>query len=678
MKGFSHDDRRQRVLPWVITGLLVLLAVVLATFQYRWLNQVAEADRARTRTALDTAVQRVAQDFNGELLKLVSAVRGGRLSHRGEDVSASLVEALERWRESRLGPELVRAAWVFEEDGTRRLDEASVTLLEATPSPELESLRESMDEVWQDPRSAFRRSVSRRGPRFRLEHGELRHGPFPDLLSAEVPAIVLPLLGAGDPEVSDRERVSRDASPVERSSKDRTPRRTSRDRARPDAERERERESFDSVDRRRSRRGAPARLVGFLVLELDRQALIEGLLTELAELHFGDGLPFRLTVRPLDETRGKSPVGPGAGLDSGPESEPLFVWQGGRRAGVDRDRQGSRTRESRVEAEAELFGPLLKLRGEPSRRWRLFPHWEMDGHPATHGRWLLTASHPAGSLDRALEQARRRNLAVALGILLVLTGALLLLTRNGLRARALARRQLDFVAGVTHELMTPVAALRSAGQNLADGVVTDPAQVARYGRMIDREGGRLGDLVGQVLAFARMQTEKPRFHPQVLRPEDLIQAAREDVEARLEAEGIELQVSIEDGLPAVWSDRQAALRSLVNLLGNAVKYGRPAEGEHWIGLRCTRSGSQVEFLVEDRGPGIPTGDRGQIFEPFFRGSDHAAGAVPGSGLGLALVKHWIEAQGGRVTLRSKPGQGAKFTIGLPIHRPDQTPEGDEP
>ena len=649
MKGFYEDGPLHRALPWVTASVLVLLAAILAVFQYRWLDQVAQADRHRTHAALDTAVRRFADDFNDELMRLMVAVRGGRLARRGEDLPPALVSAVETWRDGATTPDLLQAVWVFDASGARRLDEGRGALEPDSPDPRFRPLQEQVAAVLKDPRAYGRhgsrppghgtddagppdgdrdrlRDRGRRrvdGARRQAEGGapwrsalgpprEPAFGSELDVLSAHLPALVVPLFFTGD-------------GPDPRT-------------AFPDGE------TRGPGRRRGPRRTAPPQVSSFLVLELDRNALTSGLLPALAERHFGRSLPFHLTVQTIDG------------------DEVVFEWDA---EGV-ADRTGPAETARRPEAEAELFGPLMEMRGEPSRLRRILGHGEPLHEPLTRGRWLLSASHPEGSLDRALERAKRRNLAVALGILLVLGAALVLLTHSVSRARALARKQLGFVAGITHELMTPVAALRSAGQNLADGLVTEPAQISRYGRMIDSEGRRLGDLVGQVLAFARMQTERPRFRVEVLRPEALVAAARDEVESRLVAENIELVVSVADGLPSLASDRQAAVRSLVNLLGNAIKYGRPGDGPHRIVLRCVQAGSFVELGVEDHGPGISAADRRQIFEPFFRGADHAAGAVPGSGLGLALVKHWVEAQGGSVDVRSKLGHGATFIVRLPV------------
>ena len=408
----------------------------------------------------------------------------------------------------------------------------------------------------------------------------------------------------------------------------------------------------ETRNRRRHRREPNPRPTAFIIIQLDQEVISEQILPSLADRHFGDTLPFHLLV--LDATPRATDA-----ATSPPNDDVIFEWG-----------PEIRGRASTVDAEAELFGPLLTTPKDHSRgRFRRFLGAIAAIGQLDYGRWRLLAQHPEGSLEIALERAKRRNLLLASGILAVLAVALLLLTRNAIRARRLAQQQLDFVAGVTHEVMTPLAALRSAGQNLADGLITDPKQIGRYGQIIDREGQRLADLVGQVLAFARMQSHRPSFHPEALSPSTIVEAVADELKPQLEAQNVELEKDLEADLPAVLADRQAVIRALGNLVGNAIKYGQAQSqdpGPGWVGLRCRRKDSLVVFEVQDRGPGIPIPERSAIFEPFFRGSGLTASAVPGTGLGLALVKHLVESQGGSIGLSSKLGRGSTFRIELPI------------
>ena len=125
------------------------------------------------------------------------------------------------------------------------------------------------------------------------------------------------------------------------------------------------------------------------------------------------------------------------------------------------------------------------------------------------GRWQLLIKHRAGSLEAAVTEARRRNLVISFGILLLLAASVGTIIISTGRAQKLARQQVEFVAGVSHELRTPLAVICSAGENLADGVVEAPAQVSQYGALIRNEGRRLTKMVEQGLGLrARRRDEK--------------------------------------------------------------------------------------------------------------------------------------------------------------------------
>jgi two-component system sensor histidine kinase SenX3 len=281
---------------------------------------------------------------------------------------------------------------------------------------------------------------------------------------------------------------------------------------------------------------------------------------------------------------------------------------------------------------------------------------------ASPAHWKLLVKHPSGSLEGAVNAARRRNLIISssiLGILGLSVGFLVVSTR---RAQDLARQQLEFVATVSHELRTPLAVIRSAADNLADGVVSDEGRIRQYGQLVRREGLRLTDLVEQILEFAGLQSGQRRM---VAGPVEIGKLLREVVataEATAPA-GVSVEVAIADHLPAVAGDESALRRVFQNLVSNAIKYGADAR---WIGVTATAGADTLEISVSDRGIGIAAADQARIFDPFYRAPDVVAAQIQGAGLGLSLVKKIVEAHAGRITLKSAPGAGSTFTVSLPV------------
>src|SRR3954469_18563731 len=223
-----------------------------------------------------------------------------------------------------------------------------------------------------------------------------------------------------------------------------------------------------------------------------------------------------------------------------------------------------------------------------------------EGHHREYGAWRLVLKHRDGSLEATVAAIRRRNLAISLGILGLLGITAGLMFVNAQRAQRLARQQIELVAGVTHELHTPLTAIRSAGQNLADGVVADPSQVKRYGSLIESEGRRLSDMVGQALEFAGIQSGRRVYHPRPAGVEEIVGGALQDCRWLLQEKRIQVEREIEPGLPSILVDAAALRRAVANLIENAVKYGGRGA---WIGMKVRRDPSgPVEITVADRGP----------------------------------------------------------------------------
>ena len=321
--------------------------------------------------------------------------------------------------------------------------------------------------------------------------------------------------------------------------------------------------------------------------------------------------------------------------------------------------------------------PFIELHSRWLHSGERAHHWHGPGEPRTRmgppppgerrleaeGAWQLVVKRRHGSLEMAVAAIRHRNLVISLGILALLGTVMVLMMATTQRAQRLARQQIEFVAGVTHELHTPLTAMRSAGQNLADGVVAEPSQVRRYGSLIESEGRRLSDMVGQALEFAGIQSGRRVLHLRPVEVTEVVDGALRDCRWLLQEKRVAVEREVAADLPPVLADATSLRRAVQNLVENAVKYGGRAG---WIGVRARRSeAGQVEITVSDRGPGIRSEDLPHVFEPFFRGRDAAAGGVAGSGLGLSLVRHIVKAHGGRVSVETAAEQGSAFTLHLP-------------
>jgi signal transduction histidine kinase len=221
-------------------------------------------------------------------------------------------------------------------------------------------------------------------------------------------------------------------------------------------------------------------------------------------------------------------------------------------------------------------------------------------------------------------------------------------------ARAAAQEH-AFLSSVTHELRTPLAAIRLLGERLADGR-GDPRD---YGSLVAQESQRLEDLVERVLAATRVE-DAPRFAP--VSPGALARSAADLMALRAERRGVAIELRAEDGLPEARWDADAVRSAILNLLDNAIKHGR--EGGH-VELEVRAAGDQVRLAVSDDGPGIGCADRGGLFKRFVRGVT----AAPGTGLGLHIVEQVVRVHGGRVDLVTEESRGTTFTLVLPVIPP---------
>ena len=401
--------------------------------------------------------------------------------------------------------------------------------------------------------------------------------------------------------------------------------------------------------------GGPTRVppvFGYTVLQLNREFLIGSVLPALSRRFFihSEGDSYRVAVvrtnRPEDVIYQSDPARP-VHPDSADATETFFGPRGpaffGRRG------RGGR----------EPDGPRLPPPPPPD------PRTGPPGPPPDLARWLVAVQHASGSLEAAVASVRRRNLGISFGVLLLLSISVALLAQASRRAQRLARQQMEFVAGVSHELRTPIAVIRSAAENLSHGVVGNSERVKQYGRVMEGEARRLGEMVESVLQYAGVEAGRDLGPLTLLAPADLIDQAIESARVSTTSTA-EVERTIPDDLPAVLGDQAALLSAVQNLVVNAFKYGGDAQ---WVGVRAARVSrgrkTEVQITVEDRGPGIPADELSHIFEPFYRGAQAVSQQVHGNGLGLSLVQRIVRAHGGSVTVRPREAGGTAFTIALP-------------
>jgi signal transduction histidine kinase len=254
--------------------------------------------------------------------------------------------------------------------------------------------------------------------------------------------------------------------------------------------------------------------------------------------------------------------------------------------------------------------------------------------------------------------------ALCLVIGVTLFGAYLL-WRDVRREVRLAEMRSSFVSAVSHELKTPLTAIRMFAETLRMGRASDAGTRDEYLDTIVNESERLTRLLNNVLDFSKIEqgTKKYRRAPHSLA--EIVRFAARAMKYSLEQQRFVLRTEIEENLPPVSVDRDAIEQAILNLLANATKYSGDSRD---IDMRLRSEDGMAVIEVTDRGIGIEAAEQVRIFERFYRVPGPETDRIPGTGLGLTLVQHIAEGHGGHVTVSSEPGKGSTFSILLPASR----------
>ena len=227
----------------------------------------------------------------------------------------------------------------------------------------------------------------------------------------------------------------------------------------------------------------------------------------------------------------------------------------------------------------------------------------------------------------------------------------------------LAELKSTLVGNVSHELKTPLALIRLFSETLELGRVPDRQKEKEFLRIIHKESERLTHMIDNVLDLNRIEQGRKTY---TMRPTDLAGVVRETLDAyqfQLQQQGFAVRSQIAEDVPQVAADPDALTQALLNLIDNAIKYSPERKS---LVVELTRRDGEILISVEDQGLGIPEREQDKIFDMFYRVERGLVHSVKGSGLGLSLVKHIVEAHGGRIVVTSRPGEGSRFSIVLPI------------
>lgn len=273
--------------------------------------------------------------------------------------------------------------------------------------------------------------------------------------------------------------------------------------------------------------------------------------------------------------------------------------------------------------------------------------------------WVLYASFTESPSVAATKASVNRNF-ILLGIaVFILFGAFIFMFINAQREREFARRQAGFLANVTHELKTPLAVMQAAGENISDGRVTDGKRLKDYGSHIYNEAIRLRKMIDKLLDVAKVDSGQTVVEQAPYQLQHLVGEYYQNNKAYIEEKGFSFEFQSDEKIPPVMIDSGHLDTILNNLVENSLKYSHDKKS---IQIDLHSDGESVKLSVTDDGEGIPKKDQKKIFDKFYRVENSLTAKTKGHGLGLSIVKNLISLNGGTISVKSDPGQGAAFTL----------------
>jgi signal transduction histidine kinase len=268
------------------------------------------------------------------------------------------------------------------------------------------------------------------------------------------------------------------------------------------------------------------------------------------------------------------------------------------------------------------------------------------------------------NLDEIARNSFLHSAGANLLVLVFLLGGIALTIRATDREARLAQAKSHFVANVSHELKTPLSLISLFSEILELGRVNSEEKKAEYYRIIRHESLRLNKTIDNILDFSRIEAGRKKYELAEGDMAEVIDNVLSTHRYQIINSGFDVQTDIQRDLPPVLIDREAMSQAISNLLDNAIKYSGKVKQ---LSITAKTVDSELSLEIADRGIGIPRTEQAKVFEKFYRVGNGLVHDVKGSGLGLALVKHIVEAHNGTISVESDVDKGSRFTIALPLN-----------
>jgi signal transduction histidine kinase len=277
--------------------------------------------------------------------------------------------------------------------------------------------------------------------------------------------------------------------------------------------------------------------------------------------------------------------------------------------------------------------------------------------------WKAKVGLKNTNLDELARSSFLHSAGATVLVLLVLLCGIALTIRATDREARLAQAKSNFVANVSHELKTPLSLLSLFSEILELGRVKNEAKRLEYYGIIRHESRRLNKTIDNILDFSRIEAGRQTYNFAYGDMAEVIENVLSSYRYQISNSGFDVQTKMQPDLPPVLIDRDAMAQAISNLLDNAIKYSGEVKQ---LSIKLETVQSNLSLEIADRGIGIPRPEQSKIFEKFYRVGNGLVHDVKGSGLGLSLVKHIIEAHKGTISVESEVGKGSVFRILLPV------------
>lgn len=306
-----------------------------------------------------------------------------------------------------------------------------------------------------------------------------------------------------------------------------------------------------------------------------------------------------------------------------------------------------------------LSGRILSEHGDSSAKLPTITSYFDDNFPPWRVDFFSSVTDSSGVMN----VRKSYYFWTILTVLVLLTFGTVLVVRTITHEMEVLRIKSDFVSSVSHEFKTPITSIKVLIERLQQGKVKNSNIKKEYYSIISKDADKLSSMVRNILDFSKVEEGRKEF---VFQESDVAQLVKDEIENFKKYKiytGIRIDLQIFPDIPRIYVDKESFSLALVNLLDNAFKFSLERKE---ILVEVKRDAENVMVDVKDKGVGIPSGEMDKIFDKFYQGKNTAQQSIGGTGLGLALVKHTVEAHHGKVLVESKVGQGSTFSLVFPV------------